>query len=102
MTPKPKAPRKPKADRESLDLTKPEDREWLAANLENVDISSVRIIPRGSDQPYQPFTEEDVTITPEDVDRAIRKWDEMMPEDARGLLEAKIVTPPNEEATGPA
>jgi len=37
----------------------------------------------------KPSTEKDWTITQEDIDRALAKWDELMP-DYKGMLDADV------------
>jgi hypothetical protein len=39
--------------------------------------------------PMKPSTEKDWTITQEDIDRALAKWDELMP-DYKGMLDADV------------
>ena len=54
-----------------------------------VDWYSVRIIPKGAGDPL-PRVPDVVEITPEDVDEAIRHWNEVMP-DYAGMLEAEVI-----------
>lgn len=58
------------------------------AAAEAVDIYALHFIPDGSDKPLPLTMEDDYTITPADVRRALRFWDRLMPEYA-GLLEAR-------------
>lgn len=59
---------------------------------------SDKVQPRG--QPLEPWGDEPVPITPEDVARSIRDWDRHMPDEAKGLLTARTLTP-DEEGKGP-
>ena len=54
-----------------------------------VDWYSVRIIPKGAGDPL-PTVPIDVEITPEDVDRADREWNRLMPE-AAGIMDAEVI-----------
>ena len=72
-----------------------DDCKRIADEIAQVDTFNLRIIPDGADRPLPGFTEADVQVSEADVRRAIRKWDEMMPEEWRVILEAKIVTPKN-------
>ena len=47
-------------------------------------------------EPLEPWGDEDVPITPEDIAKAIRDWDQTMPEEARGLLTARTLSPEEE------
>lgn len=58
----------------------------------SLDIHAMRIIPDGADKPLPLTPYDEAEITPADVRRAIRKWNELMPEYA-GILEAKIAPP---------
>jgi len=68
-----------------------------AATVEDVDRAfravedAIRVVPKGADQPLPPVPAR-VEISEEDVIRAIRLWDELMPEYA-GMLEAERVDP---------
>jgi len=54
-----------------------------------VDWYGVRIIPKGADDPL-PRVPNEVEITTEDVDKAIRHWNAVMP-DYAGMLEADVI-----------
>ncbi len=63
----------------------------LIAEMETIDLNQMAIIPDGANQPLPQITESDYMLTPGDVRRAIRKWDEIMPRFYRGILEAKTI-----------
>jgi hypothetical protein len=47
-----------------------------------------KLPPYNGDKPYI-FNSDDYEITEEDIEKAIKKWDELMPE-YKGLLDAEI------------
>lgn len=49
-----------------------------------------KVEPRG--KPLEPFTEDEVPISDEEVDTAIATWNERMPKRAKGILEARVPT----------
>ena len=46
--------------------------------------------PKG--KPLKPFTEAKVPISEEDIDAAVATWNERMPKEAKGILEARVPT----------
>jgi len=65
--------------------------EQLKAAMEkfkNVDWYRVKFIPKGADDPLPPIPDV-VEITPEDVEAAIKDWDETMPQYA-GMLRSRV------------
>ena len=63
----------------------------LLDEIEQIDVNGLKIIPDGADKPLKPATEADWVVTPEDVKKAIKAWNEKYPQYA-GMLEARIVT----------
>jgi hypothetical protein len=66
-----------------------DEHERLIADFEKLDIYSLRIIPEGADKPLAYPTDQDAIITKDDVLRALRTWDKVMPE-YKGLLKAEL------------
>jgi len=57
--------------------------------FDSIDWYSVRIIPKGANEPL-PAVPYDVEITPEDIERADREWNRLMPE-AAGIMDAEVI-----------
>lgn len=57
-------------------------------HLNQIDLNQVRFIPEGANDPL-PAIPGEVNLTPADAERAIAKWDKLMPE-YKGLLEAVV------------
>lgn len=55
----------------------------------------LRIFPLGADKPLPPLPSE-ITFSEAEIDRAIERWDELMPE-YQGMLDAEIETEPSSD-----
>ena len=67
--------------------------ESLAVGCGLVEASKERELVKPRGKPLAPVEEDEVEITDEEVDAAIAEWDESMPVEARGILDAKEATP---------
>lgn len=70
--------------------------EGNAAKIAKDGVEKYQKIPYRGEKPYEDRDEDwdDWEVTQEDIDRAVKRWDEAMP-DYKGLLDAKVEIDPN-------